>query len=714
MNTFQILFALEDNDEEKLESGIEILCDLGIQINSVYLAQSKNEITELLISNPEINVIVISEQLKGFFTINDFRMFNTENRIIIPVISRYKRGNAEAVGNYVKNNFYNFLFEGDMLISEVGEILKHVRTAETAAAYAGLVGEDIGSRVKTAEFMSNTTESDSVGIQFVVPACDRTKQTIFGDKSVLIGFCGADSRFCCTLTAISAANYIALGGVNVAFIEPDLSKGSLLDQLIPCLSGKKMISCSNVDYYSEWDLKEDINSADVIIFDLSGMLYEESVYLSKMNKIFICSDIELTNTHHSVKLQNNSSFKYSILYNDNSSAQNSRFDDDTFDVFRECPQELIRMLKLTLQDCGIGITNIRDIESGSRINQLNRLNRAEYSARNINNSLLERRRKQIDEDIKKETVSYTYNRRPQPVKAVPDPRNFAPREMLNRSAEAAVLPSDEPKLRNVQQNLASADNKIPYKYKVQIEEEHNSKPEMMVKEQYPVKDNSESYNAIYSKIDEDRNNSYNDKDDESYEAAYIDENRNRFKKRQAANQVLCGKETIFITGLKHGCGCSHTGLSFAKHIVSAYEENICICHRKGAYDLEDEDITEYTKDTDYDSVFGTNRFIIYDCGILGELNADQLVELKRCNIKIMVCNGDEKYLGNLSNFIRKLGNTSNEWIFAFNLVTSREKEIMIHRIMDGYKICFIPLHDCESMPKKISKLWDSVLKRNLL
>ena len=194
---------------------------------------------------------------------------------------------------------------------------------------------------------------------------------------------------------------------------------------------------------------------------------------------------------------------------------------------------------------------------------------------------------------------------------------------------------------------------------------------------------------------------------------YIDEARSKFRKKTNANQVLCGKETIFITGLKHGCGCTHTGISFAHYIVKNFPENICICHKKGAYDLENKDIAEYTKDTDYDSVFGTNRFIIYDCGILGELNADQLVELKRCNIKIMICNGDEKYLGILSNFIRQLGNTSNEWIFAFNLVTSREKEMLIRRIMDGYKICFIPLHDSEIPPKKVSKMWDSVLKRNL-
>lgn len=751
MNAFQILFALEGYDEEKIQSCIEILSTLGIQINNVYMAQSKDEMANLVIAYPDINVIVVSEQLKGFITINDFRLFNTDNRIIIPVISRYKKGNAEAIGKYFKSNFYNLLFESDTLMKEVGEILLYGRAEEEAVAYVGLAKGVMENRSKQAELINSSANSNAVGMQFMAPASDRTKQTIFSDKSVLLGFCGTDSGFYCTLSAISAANYIAAGGLNVAFIEPDFSKGTLLDQLIPGLSGKVTINCANVDYYSGWNLNEDINSADVIVIDFSGMLYEESIYLSKMNKIFISSDIELTNIDQSIKLQNNSSFRYSIFYKDNSLAQDSLFDDNTFEVFRECPKELIRMLKLTLIGYGIDITGNSDAGNGNRINQLNGLNQAEYSARNINNSLVERRRKYSDGDTQKDITpkditqkDITFNnRRPQPLMTLTKPtvqapipvtgsnnitrenkqktteasqelqqlnngqknlRTFTVGNMLNRSTET-VSPSNEPQLEKVRQTLTNTDNKMLFNPKMQKEEDSDFR-----------KDRENEYNNEYDESYEVENDGYED----TYEVKEvnrqnnIDENRNKFKKKQSANQVLCGKETIFITGLKHGCGCSHTGLSFARYIIGTYSENICICHRKGAYDLEDEDIAEYTKDTDYGSIFGTNRFIIYDCGILGELNADQLVELKRCNIKIMVCNGDEKYLGNLSNFIRKLGNTSNEWIFAFNLVTSREKEIMIRRIMDGYKICFIPLHDCENIPKKTAKIWDSVLKRNLL
>ena len=166
--------------------------------------------------------------------------------------------------------------------------------------------------------------------------------------------------------------------------------------------------------------------------------------------------------------------------------------------------------------------------------------------------------------------------------------------------------------------------------------------------------------------------------------------------------------------MKRGCGCSHTSISFARYILNNYAKNLCICHKKDAYELNDKNIAEYTKDIDYENVFGNNSFLIYDCGALGCLNQEQLIELKRSTIKIMVCNEDDNYLGNLSKFIRQIGNASDEWIFAFNLVTNKEKESTIRKIMQGYKICFIPLHDQDNPPKKVIKIWDAIVKRNLL
>jgi hypothetical protein len=761
MKAVKILFALEKYEEEKLQKGIEIISMMGVGISSVFKAESRDEITEIILSCPEINVIIVSEQLKGFFTINDFRIFQADNRIIIPVISRLKKGNSEAVGYYFNYNFYNLLFDDDNLMSEIGNIILNGRTRETAAFYAGIGQGESERENNQAGARKSIAGLYTEDIKFTVSDPGERIQPVFSSKAVLIGFCGNDFDFECTLTAISAANYIAAAGNKVALIEPDFSKGNLLDQLIPCLSENNAVSCGKVDYYSLWNLDESIKSADVVIMDFSSMNNKDSFYLCKMNKVFVCSGIILSSINRSAKHQNNSSFKYSVLYRDDLKDR-AGYKEEGFDVFSVCSQELIQLVNETLSGYGIKLGDYANIGYSSTINKMNDLNRADFLDRNKNIALVERQAKDNDNDVQSDIeeqarisqpvrpimsltkqAQSTVNERTnvlqenilkipeisqQQIKTMPEnPQNTRPLE-VNRNYKEVMTNNQDA---DMNYNTAKTTYKNNLKNNLPVEDE---KKPMQIPGATMENGKIDGSNTVYTKANPDDYLGYNyneeNKDEykryegERYEDAnlvkettmldYIDETRNKFRKKLTANQVLCGKETIFITGLKHGCGCTHTGISFAHYIIKNFPENICICHKKGAYDLENKDITEYTKDTDYDSVFGTNRFIIYDCGILGELNADQLVELKRCNIKIMICNGDEKYLGILSNFIRQLGNTSNEWIFAFNLVTSREKEILIRRIMDGYKICFIPLHDSEIPPKKVSKMWDSVLKRNLL
>jgi hypothetical protein len=618
-----------------------------------------------------------------------------------------------------------------------------------------------------AELQNNRSGYRAETIQTGQSGTYQGKQAVLSDKTVAIGFCGTDRDFECTVTAISAANYIAACGYKTALVEPDFSKGAVLYKLLPGLSKNGMINLGDVDYYTGWNLSEDIFTTDVVIFDFSSMDYEETFYLGKMKKIFICSDAEIIDLSNSDKLENNSSFRYSVLFSEVSVNSENDSGNNTMIVFKECSQELKRLLKITLHDYGIVITNNTEINNADRINQLNLVRQAELSKGNGAIAKPEREPKYDQpepfhpEPEPSHPIISAPNRQAPGIQAnVPDDGSH--NYLGIDSKKAASIDTDAINIKNANSTRDSV--KVKYITKeASIISSNNTKntfyqespppsgtylnpPEQLKKENRdsilpgwlsPGKgsDYEENLNiqsdSINIEPEEDyenkelneedfkydynnRENIKDNKDDQSNFFNYAEEIKLRFKKKQTANQVLCGKETIFVTGLKHGCGCSHTGISFAKYILNAYSENICICHKKGAYDLEEENITEYTKDTDYDNIFSTNRFIIYDCGILGELNQEQLIELKRCNIKIMVCNGDEKYLGNLAKFIRQLGKSSGEWIFAFNLVTSREKETMIRRIMEGYKICFIPLHDSEDPPRKIGKLWESVLKRNLL
>lgn len=751
MDGFQILFAVKDFNESKINELKEILVTYGVKITSIYAAQSRNEIIDLILRVPDINVIVVSNQLHDSISVNDLLLFNRDNKIIIPVIDRNDKADIELIDSYFKNKFYNLLFESNTLVKEIAEILLYGRTAEAAMIYAGFQkGNTDSSSNHGMEIKNNPREEQILNLEFIMPDVSRPKQTIFNGKTVLIGFCGSDRDFECTVTAIAAANYIASGGYKAAFIEPDFSKGNILEKLISGLMGKKIINCGGVDYYSAWDFADDIYSADVVILDLSGMNYRESYYLNKVKKVFVCADINIMDISQKNKLQNNSSFKYSILLN-----QDMKYNNETIEVFKDCSFELKRLLKSTLSGYGI---DIADNSMVNRISQLNTLNRSEYSKESIYNSKVERHAKEspLLDKIPLPAQKPARLSKPDSVQEAAEANNIKESKQkaaeydwqsqkLNAEPEKAGIftgkesknSPEEPVSRQAVSSRAFLEDNLPEdKHQSFIQPKKEEKASIPPQWNPAVKDNYNGYEDRYSdkyqtdqgkdKDGDEAERYEEEREEEDYKEKYGNEysgtrntdyidyyNKSRTKKRQAS-QVLCGKETIFITGLKHGCGCSHTGLSFAKYIVNAYAENICVCHKKGAYDLEDKEIAEYTKDTDYDSVFSTNRFVIYDLGILGELNSEQLIELKRCNIKIMVCNSDEKYLGNLSKFIRNLGNASNEWIFAFNLVTSREKESMVRKIMDGYKICFIPLHDCDSPPKKVSKMWDSVLKRNLL
>ncbi|MDF2871213.1 MAG: hypothetical protein K0R05_2788 [Anaerocolumna sp.] len=600
MKAVQILFALEKYEEEKLQKGIEILSMMGIGISSVYKAGSRDEITEIILSCPEINVIIVSEQLKGFFTINDFRIFQADNRIIIPVINRLKKGDPEAIGYYFNYNFYNLLFDEENLMGEIGDIILNGRTRETAAFYAGIgqgESERENNQTGARKSIAGLYTED---IKFTVSDPGERIQPVFSSKAVLIGFCGNDFDFECTLTAISAANYIAAAGHKVALIEPDFSKGNLLDQLIPCLSENNVISCGKVDYYSLWNLEESIKPADVVIMDFSGMNNEDSLYLGKMNKVFVCSDIILSNINRSAKHQNNSSFKYSVLYRDDSKDR-AGYKEEGFDVFRVCSQELVQLVNATLTGYGIKLGDYANISYSSTINEMNDLNRADFFECNKNMSLVERQTKDNDIDMPSEFEEQV--RIPQPVKPIPSLPKQAQspvNEKTNVAQENKLkIPETSQQLQQIKNMPENPQNTRPLEVNRNYNEvrKNNQDADMhsntakttyqnYLKNNLQVDDDRKTMqipgasmengimdgnNTVYTNVSPEEYSGYNynednkdgDKryEDKRYEDAdlvkettvlnYIDETRNKFRKKLTANQVLCGKETIFITGLKH-------------------------------------------------------------------------------------------------------------------------------------------------------------------
>ena len=165
-----------------------------------------------------------------------------------------------------------------------------------------------------------------------------------------------------------------------------------------------------------------------------------------------------------------------------------------------------------------------------------------------------------------------------------------------------------------------------------------------------------------------------------------------------------GRVSIFVTGLRHGCGCTYITGSLATTMANELKEIICVCHRQGTNLPSMSRIKEYTGDTDFDRAY-QGKVVIYDRGILGEFTQEEMIEMRRADIRLLVCNGEESDIQRLARFIHKAGDSAKDWMYVFNLVPNQWRMVKIRELMHDYNIIFIPLHDYTHIPVKVKKEW---------
>ena len=123
----------------------------------------------------------------------------------------------------------------------------------------------------------------------------------------------------------------------------------------------------------------------------------------------------------------------------------------------------------------------------------------------------------------------------------------------------------------------------------------------------------------------------------------------------------------------------------------------------------DEGIELVRIESDYESSYGRNQYVIIDGGVYSDLKSEKIADLKRAQYKVMMCWGDDEYLRLLATFVKNLSDEETaEWIFVFNNVTGR-KIRDLKNLMNGMFSCYLPMYDTLEMPREVRKIMKEIL-----
>jgi hypothetical protein len=173
--------------------------------------------------------------------------------------------------------------------------------------------------------------------------------------------------------------------------------------------------------------------------------------------------------------------------------------------------------------------------------------------------------------------------------------------------------------------------------------------------------------------------------------------------------VYLGHLSIFVTSLRHGCGCSYLAGSLASALTDIYGKDIWIERGDGSAPLPDNYMVhEIRNDEDRFEAYQSG-YIIYDQGVYKELSEVARVDLLRSDVHVMVCTGDEQDIIELSKFIREQGEHAYDWLYLFNHVLDNRKKA-VEEAMADFNTLIVPFHDSAEVPAKLAKDYRSAVE----
>ena len=171
----------------------------------------------------------------------------------------------------------------------------------------------------------------------------------------------------------------------------------------------------------------------------------------------------------------------------------------------------------------------------------------------------------------------------------------------------------------------------------------------------------------------------------------------------ARGQVI-GTVSVFVTGLKGGCGKSHFAALMANYL--ARRGRTCII-TNNASEMEgrlEEDVL-VVEGLDNPEAFAMN-YVIYDLGDMWSLSEDEYRELERATRKVLMCFPDHGYLKRIAS-LASSGSLHKEFAYVFDNVTNqRMKEIK--RTMESYATFYLPLCDVSDLDAQVEELLEKI------
>jgi hypothetical protein len=173
--------------------------------------------------------------------------------------------------------------------------------------------------------------------------------------------------------------------------------------------------------------------------------------------------------------------------------------------------------------------------------------------------------------------------------------------------------------------------------------------------------------------------------------------------------VYIGHLSIFMTSLRHGCGCSYLTGSIASAMTDIYGKDIWIERGNSSAPMPDNFMVHEIKDDDDRFEAYQEGYIIYDQGVYADLSEVSKTDLLRSDVHVMVCTGDEQDIMELSKFIREQGEHAYDWLYVFNHVLDNRKKV-VEEAMADFNILIVPFHDSAEVPSKLAKDYQKAIE----
>lgn len=184
-------------------------------------------------------------------------------------------------------------------------------------------------------------------------------------------------------------------------------------------------------------------------------------------------------------------------------------------------------------------------------------------------------------------------------------------------------------------------------------------------------------------------------------------NRKGSVKQADLKPVYIGHISVFVTSVRHSCGCSYTAGSIASAMTDLYNRNVHIKHDADIPLPDNYMVKEILTDSDMVDAIRSG-LVVYDAGVYSDLTDKQKDDMIRSDLRIMVSTADDFDLKRLAKFIEEQKNSAEDWLYVFNHV-QKDKEKEILEIMDGYSVLILPQHDYAKVPDELRKEWEAAI-----